>query len=247
VAYNCFCVPLPGSPTAKPFCAIGSAVNIQRQKIPRVLPGGASTRGSSQGEQLEGHHPKRDRDSRQTAISLRSCDAAATSPHRRCALCSRRGLGQSARVQAIKGRNTERQCSCVPLLRSPRVDGRGRPSICLSTATRGSSTPVVQGALIALGSKSANCGIDRFWHSSTVRVLDKFVSCREQTGLYWTQKPLKSYDAALRGRSRRRGGEALIYGRQENRNERSASGCGPAPILLEDRLCICDPGSARAS
>jgi len=102
VAYNCFCVPLPGSPTAKPFCAIGSAVNIQRQKIPRVLPGGASTRGSSQGEQLEGHHPKRDRDSRQTAISLRSCDAAATSPHRRCALCSRRGLGQSERVQVIK-------------------------------------------------------------------------------------------------------------------------------------------------
>jgi len=27
---------------------------------------------------------------------------------------------------------------------------------------------VVQGALIALGSKSANCGIDRFWHYLTV-------------------------------------------------------------------------------
>src|SRR5262245_59675582 len=69
-------------------------------------------------------------------------------------------MGQSERVQAIEGRNTERQCRCVPLLRSPRVYARGHLSICLPTAARGNSTLMVQGPLIGRGSKSATCEID---------------------------------------------------------------------------------------
>src|SRR5262245_24144395 len=69
-------------------------------------------------------------------------------------------MGQSERVQAIEGRNTERQCRCVPLLRPPRVYARGHLSICLPAAARGNSTLMVQGPLIGRGSKSATCEID---------------------------------------------------------------------------------------